>query len=50
MISRLLCPRYHDKWMTLQEGPEADGRYLEVDMLPGFDVNWLALDYEHEQK
>ena len=27
--------------MTLQEGPEADGRYLKVDCLPGFDIKWL---------
>jgi hypothetical protein len=29
--------------MTLQKGPETDGRHphLEVDGLPGFDVKWL---------
>ena len=41
MILRLLCPRDHHKWVTLQEGPETDGhgRYPNVDRLPGFDVN-----------
>jgi hypothetical protein len=33
--------------MTLQEGPEADGRYLhpKVDCLPIFDVKWLLKLY-----
>ena len=33
--------------MTLQEGPEADGRhpYPKVDGLPGFDVKWLLKLY-----
>src|SRR5256885_1409585 len=34
MILRLLCPRDHHEWVTLQEGPEADGRYPEVNVLP----------------
>ena len=47
MILRLLCPRDHHKWVTLQEGREADehGRYPNVDRLPGFDVKWLLKPY-----
>ena len=43
MILRLLCPRDHHERMTLQEGPEADGRHPhpQVDSLPGFNVKWL---------
>ena len=47
MILRLLCPRDHHEWMTLQEGPEADRRYPKVDGLPGFDVEWLLKLYAH---
>jgi hypothetical protein len=47
MILRLLCPRDHYKWMTLQEGLEVDGRhpYLKVDSLPGFNIKWLLKLY-----
>ena len=45
MILRLLCPRDHHEWVTLQEGPEADGRYPEVNVLPSFDVKWLLTLY-----
>jgi hypothetical protein len=43
MILRLLYPRDHHEWMTLQERPEADERHPhpEVNSLPGFDVKWL---------
>ena len=47
MILRLLCPRDDHEWMTLQEGPETDGRHPhpKVDGLPGFHVKWvLKLD------
>ncbi len=47
MILRLLCPRDYHERVTLQEGPEADGRHphLKVDGLPGFDVKWLLKLY-----
>jgi hypothetical protein len=45
MILRLLRPRDHYEWMTLQEGPEADGRYPKVDGLSGFDVKWFLQLY-----
>ena len=45
MILRLLSPRNHREWVTLQERPEADGRNPEIDVLPSFDVNWLLKLY-----
>jgi hypothetical protein len=43
MILRFLCPRDDHKRVTLQEGPEADGRHPhpKVDGLPSFHVKWL---------
>jgi hypothetical protein len=45
VILRLLCPRNHHEWVTLQERPEADRRNLEIDVLPSFDVKWLLKLY-----
>jgi len=45
MILRLLRPRDHHEWMTLQEGLEADGRYPKVNSLSSFDVKWFLKLY-----